>query len=540
MTRWGDLFNARQQLALITFAEKVRKAHERMITERIDLELATAVVTYLALALDRLADYDSGVARWVPHGEFVGNTFTRQALPMVWDYFELNPASGATGDWNSALGWIIRVVEHCSQVSVFQPAIPTVTQSSATQLLYPDDYFDAVFTDPPYYDNVPYADLSDFFYVWLKRTVGNLYPDLFSTPHTPKSSETIAELPLLRGMNKAKAADVIQGIKTSEHFEQMLKKAFREIYRVLKPDGVAVIVYAHKSTEGWETLVNSMLDSGLVMTGAWPLHTEMGARLRARESAALASSIYIVARKMARQPTGFYNEVREELRRHLDAKLQRLWEEGIGGADFFIAAIGSAIEVFGQYEQVMDYEGNVVRADRLLQDVRTIATDYAVRQILRDGFTGEVSDLTRLYVLWRWNYGEARVRFDEGRKLAQSCGVDLAREWGRGGFVRKEKEFMRLLGPQQRELDDLEESRELIDVLHHVLRLWEKGRREEMVAALAASGYGRSEAFYRVAQAVSETLPNESKEKKLLDGFLAGRERVREEVGKAVRQERLL
>ena len=247
-----------------------------------------------------------------------------------------------------------------------------------------------------------------------------------------------------------------------------------------------------------------------------------------------------MARKAARQPTGFYNEVRAELARHLEAKLQRLWEEGIGGADFFIAAIGSAIEIFGQYEQVLDFEGNLVRADRLLEEVRAIATDYAVRQILRNGFAGEVSNLSRLYVLWRWDYGEALVPFDEARKLAQSCGVDLAREWGRHGFIRKEKEFVRLLGPQQRKLDDLDDARELIDVLHRVLLLWEKSRREELVQVLAATGLGRSEAFYRVAQAISETLPNESKEKKLLDGFLAGRERVKEEVRQANVQARLL
>ena len=350
---------------------------------------------------------------------------------------------------------------------------------------------------------------------------------------TPKANEIVAYSHGEGGPEGGKA-----------FFEETLKQAFQEINRVLKADGVAVIVYAHRSTAGWETVTNALLDSGLVMTGAWPLYTEMRGRLRSQDSAALASSIYIVARKMARQPTGFYNEVREELRQHLDRKLHRLWEEGIGGADFFIAAIGSAIEVFGKYEQVMDYEGNVIRANRLLQDVRTIATDYAIRQTLKVSQTfrvssEEVSDLTRLYVLWRWNYGEARVPFDEARKLAQSCGVDLAREWGRGGFVKKERQFVRLLGPQRRKLDDLEEARELIDVLHRVLLLWEKGRREEMVAALAASGYGRSEAFYRVAQAVSETLPNESKEKKLLDGFLAGRERVREEVGRAVQQERL-
>jgi len=236
----------------------------------------------------------------------------------------------------------------------------------------------------------------------------------------------------------------------------------------------------------------------------------------------------------------------------LDAKLHRLWEEGIGGADFFIAAIGSAIEVFGKYEQVMDYEGNIVRANRLLEEVRTIATDYAVKQILgASGFgaapqsaiqnpKSEISNLTRLYVLWRWNYGEAIVPFDEARKLAQSCGLDISQAWSKTGFVRKEKEFVRLLGPQGRKLDDLNDPRDLIDVLHKSLLLWEKGQRAEMVQALTEKGHGKSEAFYRVAQAISETLPLESKEKKLLDGFLAGRERVQEEVEKEGRQEKLL
>ncbi|MDO9129997.1 MAG: hypothetical protein Q7U34_09030 [Anaerolineales bacterium] len=263
-------------------------------------------------------------------------------------------------------------------------------------------------------------------------------------------------------------------------------------------------------------------------------------RLNAKETASLASSIYIVARKMPRQSTGFYNDVRAELTQHLDIKLHRLWEEGIGGADFFIAAIGSAIEVFGKYEQVMDYEGNIVRANRLLEEVRTIATDYAVRQILHDGFAAEISGLTRLYVLWRWNYGEALVPFDEARKLAQSCGLDISQAWSKTGFIRKEKEFVRLLGPQSRKLDDLDDPRDLIDVLHKSLLLWEKSERAEMVQALADRGFGRSEAFYRVAQAISETLPLESKEKKLLDGFLAGRERVQDEVEREGRQEKLL
>ena len=517
MLKWGNLFNARQKLALITFVEKVKAAYQKMVAEGVDGEYAKAVVSYLALILSRHSSYNATLCWWEPLGERSFNVFGRQALPMVFDYSEQNPYSILTGNWLSQVNITAEIISHLSSPLFLQSA--TVTHSSATSIPYPNEFFDAVFTDPPYYDNVPYSYLSDFFYVWLKRTLADVYPELFSTPLTPKRNEIVAYSHGPGGFEEGK-----------RFFEESLKLSFQEIHRVLKPNGVVVIVYAHKSTEGWETLINSLIDSGLIMTGAWPLRTEMKTRLRANESAVLASSIYIVARKMERQPTGFYNEVKEEMKTHLNAKLHRLWEEGLSGADFFIAAIGSAIEVFGKYEQVMDFEGKVVRADRLLDDVREIATDYAVRQILHNGFAGEISDLTRFYVLWRWEYGEARVPFDEARKLAQSCGIDLAQEWGGKGFIVKEKQFIRVLGPRSRQLDDLKDESELIDVLHHVLLLWEKSQRDEMLRVLRDSDFGDSEAFYRVAQAISETLSVESREKKLLDGFLAGRERVKEDI----------
>ena len=515
--KWGDLFNARQKLSLITFAEKVRAAYQKMVAAGVDAEYAKAVVSYLALILSCHSSYNASLCWWHPLGENVYNVFGRQALPMVFDYSEQNPSGILTGNWARQTDTTLKITSHLS--STLFPHNATVTQSSATNLPHPDNFFDAVFTDPPYYDNVPYSYLSDFFYVWLKRTLGDVHPELFATPLTPKRNEVVAYSHGPGGFEEGK-----------RFFEEALKQSFQEIHRVLKPNGVTVIVYAHKSTAGWETLINALLDSGLIMTGAWPLSTEKATRLRANESAALASSIYIVARKIARESTGFYNEVKMELTTHLNAKLHRLWEEGLSGADFFIAAIGSAIEVFGKYEQVMTFEGEIIRAERLLDDVREIATDYAVRQILHNGFAGEISDITRFYVLWRWEYGEARVPFDEARKLAQSCGVDVAQKWGGKGFIVKEKQFIRVLGPQTRMLDSLSGADELIDVLHHVLFLWEKSQRDEMIRVLSESGFGRSEAFYRVAQAVSETLPIESREKKLLDGFLAGRERVREDM----------
>jgi adenine-specific DNA methylase len=524
-TKWGDLFNSRQKLSLITFMEKTRLTYRKMIEEGYNKEYAKAVENYLAFAIDRQADYNSTLSRWVSHGEFIGNTFTRQALPMVWDYFELCPWSEATGDWNSATNWILRVIKHFSYTSQ-SPA--TVSQFSAISIPYPDNYFDAIFTDPPYYDNINYAELSDFFYVWLKRTIGDLYPDLFATPLVPKSQEIVANPIRQGGQHKAKV-----------FFESMLKKSFQEIYRVLKPNGIATIVYAHKSTSGWETLINSLLDSGLVVTGAWPINTEMVSKLKAQGTASLMSSIYIIARKMKRELTGFYNNIKEELKTYLYEKLERLWGEGISGADFFIAAIGSAIEIFGKYEKIIDYEGNIIRASQILSDVRKITTDYAVHQILHNGFAGEISNLTRFYVLYRWSYGEAKLHFDEANKLSRSANVDLEKEWNQPSFIKKEKEFIRVLGPQDRKFENFRNSSELVDVLHAVLLLWEKGRRNEMITLLEKSGYGKSDAFYRVAQTISETLPNESKEKKLLDGFLSGKMRLQEEIKIKTRETRI-
>jgi adenine-specific DNA methylase len=560
---WGDLFNPRQALALITFVDAVRRAHAQMLAQGYAEEFATAVTTYLGLVISRMADFETTICRWHPQWEFIPNTFARQALPMAWDYAELVPLSPVlTGTFTSMFGQVIETLDHLTRIPPLpgreraqtqtdgtesrglirdhpsnpwqsvvaahprQSVVHSVTHASATRLPYPDGFFDAVLTDPPYYDNVPYSYLSDFFYVWLKRSIGQLHPDLFATPLTPKADEIVAYAHGEGGFEAGK-----------RFFEERLAAAFREMARVLKPGGIAVVVYAHKSTAGWETVINALLDSGLVVNAAWPLNTEMQSRLLANETAALASSIYIVARKAARRATGFVNEVRAELRRVMHRKLDRLWAEGVGGADFFIAAIGAGIEVFGAYEQVIDYEGNVIRADRLLDEVRALATDFAVQRILQNGFAAEISPLTRLYLLWRWNYKEAPLPFDEARKLAQSCGLDIAETWSKHGAVRKQKEFVRLLGPHERRLEELDDPRDLVDVLHRALLLWEKGKRADLVQTLVASG--RSEVFYRVAQAISETLPVESREKKLLDGFLAGRERLRAEVEQAAAQMRI-
>jgi putative DNA methylase len=525
MNTWGDLFNSRQLLALVTFIEKVRTAHKKMREEGCDEEYSKAVTSYLALGIDRLADFGSSLCLLNPTGgRGVFHTFSRPVLGMAWTYAESNPFNPFGGGWPTACGKNEKWIEHASLINN-SPA--TVLQASATNIPYPSDYFDAVFTDPPYYDNVPYSYLSDFFYVWLKRTIGDIYPDLFSTPLSPKSKEIVAYSNREGGWESG-----------MRFFEDMLKKSFVEIHRILKPNGISVIVYAHKSFAGWESLVNSLLDSGLVVTGAWPIHTEMKGRLRSQESAALASSIYMIARKYQRERTGFYKEVKQELREHLNSRLDSLWNEGISGADFFIAAIGSSIQIFGKYEKIIDDEGIVIRADKLLEDVRRVATEYAVRQVLHNGFVAEITPLTRFYVLWRWGYGDMKLEFDDALKLGRGVGLDITQEWNKG-FIKKDKEFVRILGPEDRELDELKGSHDLIDVLHYVLLLWDKGKNDEAVDILKETGFGKSDVFYRVAQAISESLPN-GREKKLLEVFLSGKERITEHVRKESVQTRLI
>jgi len=504
MNTWGDLFNDRQKLALLVFSEKIMETYEK-IRQETSTERAKETTLYLSILFDRLVDKNSNLVFYNTVREEIEHVFGRAALGMVWDYVELNPFTKV--GWHNMEDWVLRVLEHLTSIDGISG---TVRHSSATALPFSDGFFDAVITDPPYYDNIPYSYLSDFFYVWQKRILGSYFPNLFSTPLTPKTDEIVAYSNGPNGYEGGK-----------QFFEKMLKKSFQEIHRVLKPDGITVIVYAHKSTEGWETLINSILESGLVVTAAWPIHTEMKTRLRASDSAALASSIYMVARKSTKEPIGFYRDVKKTLKSYLDKKLGQLWDEGISGADFFIASIGSAIEIFGRYERVVDDADNQISAIRLLNDTREIVTNYAIKQVLQSDFADEISQMTRFYILWRWAWGEARAPFDDALRMAQSVGIDIEREWNRG-FIEKESEYIRVIGPDGRSMDELEKSHELIDILHRVLLLWKNKERENLDKLLKEEGLDKSDRFKRIGQAISESLPQESTEKKWLDGFLTG------------------
>jgi len=510
--KWGDLFNARQKLALICFVEKVRLAYKKMIEQGYEAEYAKAVVSYLGLMLSRCSDFESSLTRWFNHVENTCNTFARQALPMTWDYFELNLFSPVSqGTFKSMFDQITKLLRGIVN-TLSTPA--TVVQSSATSLPYPPDTFDAVITDPPYYDNVPYSYLSDFFYVWLKRTLGDLYPELFATPLTPKAEEIVAY---------THQGGYATGKKA---FEEKIEKAFKEIHRVLKPEGIDVIVFAHKSTEAWETIIDALLKAGLYLTASWPWDTEMKSRLRTKVPAALASSIYMVCRKRISNETAYFHELKPLIEERIKEKLEQFWNEGISGADFFISAIGPAIEIFGRYARVEKLSGERVEIKELLKFIRKTVSEYALSKILKNPQLGSIDTETRFYILWRWTFNSAKVIFDDARLLAQAVGLELSNYWGKDSFIKKEKELIRVLGPKERGRDFLskEKYENMVDVFHKALIYWKDEKRDKVAKLLTSTGHLENPHFWQVAQGISEVLPEGDEEKRLLQGFVYGRE----------------
>ncbi len=511
---WGELFNARQKLALITFSEKIKLAYDGIKADcqyagldkyKLNAEdAAKAVMGYLGILLDMHAAFNNRFARWENTSEAIKHLFGRQALGMIWDYVEVAPFSESSGTPTSGLKYYIKNVEFGSPSKLTGNIDHAV--SSASSLSYPDNFLDAVFTDPPYYDNVPYADLSDFFYVWLKRSIGDLFPDLFSTPLTPKSQEAIAE--------------PIRQENPKKFFEDTLSDSFKEVHRVLKPNGIATIVYAHKTTAGWETMLNSLVNAGLVITASWPIHTEMKTRLRAASSAALASSIYMVCRKTEREKVGFYSELQPQIKERIETKLQQFWNEGISGGDFFISAIGPSMEIFSQYERVEKLSGEPVTTSELLDYIRSVSTDFIVRKLLSDAASSTLDNESEFYLAYRWTHLDNTVEYDDTRKLASASGVSLEKLWGPGGFVKKTGSKISVLGPKERSEVDTIQS--MVDVMHKTLLLWEKGKKEELSELLAQTGNADNPAFKQFCQAVAESLLNGNKEKQLLEGFLIG------------------
>ncbi len=413
LTRFRDLFTPRQLLTLCTLAAGVREVHADMLVAGIESDQADAVATFLALILSRAADYMTSLCTWHVTGEKTNHTYARQALPLVWDFSEVNPFAGASGD-------LRRNVRETADILAELQSLPrpaTVVRASAVSLPLVDESQDAVVTDPPYYDNISYADLSDFFYVWLKRSVGFLHPDHFGGELTPKRGEAVVA-PYRHGGNRQAARGF---------YEDLMAQTFAEAHRVLKPGAPLVCIYAHKTTLGWATLVEALRTAGFTITEAWPLDTEMPQRSVGQGTASLASSIFLVARK--RDPdagTGSESAVMAELDGIIAERLGRLEKAGVTGSDLVIATAGAGLKPFTRFARVEQDNGEALPAERFLTLVQNRVLDAVF-----GGLAG-ADPQTRFYVAAQFSYGYGFVPFDEANQLARMTGVELD---GTGGLT---------------------------------------------------------------------------------------------------------
>ncbi|MDE0555377.1 MAG: hypothetical protein OXI24_14235, partial [Candidatus Poribacteria bacterium] len=419
---WADLFTQRQLTALTTFSDLIGEVREKIKMDANNggcekaEDYIDAVVTYLAFALDKGADYWSSFCGWVPNG-FIRSTFGRQAILMVWDYAECNPFSKSTGNWSACLDWGLRFIAKNSGIHT-QGGCATQLDAAVSLL---DIKTPLISTDPPYYDNIDYADLSDFFYVWLRQSLRHIYPELFNLILVPKAEELVAARHRFGGDRS----------KAEEHFLTGLGQTFQLMKDRAHPDYPLTIYYAYKQSEtdqkdggiastGWETMLEGLLKAGFQITGTLPIRTERSARNIAIGTNALASSIVLVCRPRPNNATmAIRRDFIAALRRDLPDALHHLQQGNIAPVDLAQAAIGPGMAVFSSYSNVLEPDGSQMRVRIALEIINDQLDAYFAEQEIN--FDAD----THFCIEWFELYSMREGPFDEAQVLARAKNIGV-------------------------------------------------------------------------------------------------------------------
>ena len=544
--QWRKLFTPRQLLALGTFVKWTRKTSVELKRLGYSLEWVEAISAYLAIQNDKVADYNSMVCVWHISGELIGHTFTRFALPITWDFTELAVTNIVGGAYSAQLDWMARYIDH-ALVAGTSAESPLLLNRSAIQIDSGD--YDAVITDPPYYDAIPYSDLMDFFYIWLKRSLKGLSPGLdhpFKETLSPKWNNEKNDGELIddasrHGGDKAKSKAV---------YEDGMVRVFQGCGNALKSDGKMVVVFANKQPDAWETLVSALIRSGFVVDGSWPIQTEMSTRMRAKSSAALASSVWLVCKKRpATARPGWDNKVMEEMRANIATSLREFWDAGIRGPDFVWAATGPALEAYSKHPVVKKANdaGKTMEVSEFLSHVRRMVVDFVVGQMLTsdgDGADLDVADRmdapTAYYLLHRHDFGMEEAPSGACILYATSCGLSdreletswdiLVRTGSSSGGQDEDEEKEDADQDAEADSDSASESGSkvklktwaqrkhkgmgyeapggqpvpLIDRIHRLMHLWREGDLLKADEYLDEHGLRRQELFKRLLQSLIE------------------------------------
>ena len=396
-TKWGDLFSNRQ---LNTINALIKNVNRQLNNDSSNYN--AIICCFLALWIDRVALANTSFGRWHTGRETVEHPFSRQAIAMISDFPESNPFCSSSGSATNQLEWILRYIETESH-GLFASLFANI--SSGEQAQFSSKELTAVVTDPPYYDAIAYADISDFFYIWMKKTIGLAFPLNFSTPQTPKTEECTA---LKHHHNNSET-------EAKQHFENKLTQIFNAIEQ--QTSDIVSIMFAHQSTEAWTTLCNSILGARMNITGSWPMDTEMANRSLGLAGAALESSVTVACRPSERKGYADYNDIKHEIKQVVKAEVEKLYELGFRGADLLTACFGQAVSVFGHYKMVETAEGDPVTVGQLLDFARESAA-----QALLEGVPGEPQ--TKFYCGWLQMNGMGDTSFDDVNKFTR-VGVNV-------------------------------------------------------------------------------------------------------------------
>ena len=551
---WRKLFTNRQLLALGEFVRALRELSDQLADW--PLEWRESLIAGCIPIISRMADRGSTLATWTNNPEKIRSTFARFALPITWDFSESAPLSDTTGGFVQSIDWVFKVYEH------LQKSVDTARKGQCvlgSAITGSTDSVDLIVTDPPYYDAIPYSDLMDFFYVWLRRSVQGLSEDVdavFSDRLGPKWNHDAGDGELIDDASR------FGGDKTRSrrNYEDGMADAFGSCHAALRPNGRLVVVFANKQPDAWETLVAALIRAGFVVDGSWPIQTEMGNRNRAIASSALSSSVWIVCKKRSAARPGWDNVVLGEMRSNITRQLRDFWDAGIRGPDFVWAATGPALEAFSKHPVVKKANDpdQLMSVSEFLREVRRMVVDFVVGRVLthdgEDTISG-LDDVTTYYLLHRHDFGMDEAPVGGCILYALSCNLsdtdltnqhELLAQSGRrgtneetegndptseadengdgadstgGGVKVKLKPWNRRQGRNLGLESPGGRPAPLIDRVHKLMHLWRAGDQVKVNDYLSTRGLQRNILFNQILQALIELAETGSDERSILEAL---------------------
>ncbi|MEG5136315.1 MULTISPECIES: DUF1156 domain-containing protein [unclassified Microcoleus] len=526
IVEWNQCFNPRQLLTLVTYVEIINEA-KVLLQAEYELQKVEAIITYLVLILDRCADKNSRLSRINPALGTTEEASSQHALNLMWNYPE---PCGRSYLWSSCSYGSNNYLKLCQLfgtkphstglpgIEQHDPKTIQIDAASADSLYHiPDNSVDVIVTDPPYYGTIPYADISDFFYVWMKRTLGDIFPDLFYTELTDKDREAVANPSRFRNMGTS--PDEL----AKQDYEAKMALAFTEYYRVLREDGVMTVQFNHKESGAWDVLTKSLIDAGFEITASWAVSTENPQNLHQAQKNSVSSTVLLVCRKRDPNATqAWWDDLRPEVANLVEQRAPEFEANDIKGIDLYLSAFGPALNVFSRSYPILNSSGEEVRPEAAFAEARKAIANYRFRKLVQTDTAG-FDALTQWYFLAWDAFRAVEFPFDEARQLALAVGgfnvVDLAKTYK---LIDSASGTCKLLTPKQRlkknafSVNPQEFTMTyLVDGLHAIIALYQEDGDIQVVREfMKKANLMENDNFMRAIEVALKVIPHTKDEKK--------------------------